>query len=133
LKGAGTSIVPTSYVIYDKPGGGTWYYRLKQVDFDGNFTYSKIVSIDVPGASTRVAYPNPSTGETLSINFDYKDIGKTVSMIIQDLNGTEMATLPAVKLDSTTLKVVMPQQLLPGIYVLSFSVGDQVVRQKVVV
>jgi hypothetical protein len=133
IKGAGTSTAPTSYIIYDKPTGGTWYYRLKQIDFDGNFTYSKLVSVDVPETSTHVAYPNPSTGDALSINFDYKDLGNTVSMLVQDLNGLEVATLPSVKLDSTTLKVIMPQRLLPGIYILSFSVGDQVVRQKVIV
>lgn len=45
--GAGTSIVNRQYqsVDYDAIEGGTVYYRLKQVDFDGTVAYFKIESI----------------------------------------------------------------------------------------
>ncbi len=35
------------------------YYRLKQVDNDGKFTYSKIVSVDFVASQTIKLYPNP--------------------------------------------------------------------------
>lgn len=46
VEGAGYSAEPLSYRFTDaKPLGGTSFYRLKQVDFDGSFEYSDMVSI----------------------------------------------------------------------------------------
>jgi hypothetical protein len=35
------------------------YYRLKQIDFDGNFNYSKTITIKAPSISSCNSYPNP--------------------------------------------------------------------------
>ena len=47
--------------IDDKPRYGVNYYRLKMVDNDGTFTYSKIASVDwtKPTATTWSVFPNP--------------------------------------------------------------------------
>ncbi len=69
-EGAGTSTVPTSYQYIDKfPVSGINYYRLKQVDFDGTYTYGPVKQISLsqsvnnnnPLANLSV-YPNPTTG-----------------------------------------------------------------------
>ncbi|MEM7369291.1 MAG: T9SS type A sorting domain-containing protein [Bacteroidota bacterium] len=62
--GAGTSSQPNEYVFLDeKPHEGLNYYRLKQVDFDGQFSFSHIVAIHI-GESTIPqlvgVYPNPT-------------------------------------------------------------------------
>jgi hypothetical protein len=45
LPGAGTSLQENNYAFTDlHPTPGTNYYRLKQVDFDGRFSYSPVVS-----------------------------------------------------------------------------------------
>jgi fructose-1,6-bisphosphatase len=44
------------------------YYRLKQVDMDDSFSYSKTVALDNSIKSTFVLYPNPSS-DVLSIQF----------------------------------------------------------------
>ncbi len=41
------------------PLSGTNYYRLKQVDADGKFTYSKTVKVDFGSTVTLKLYPNP--------------------------------------------------------------------------
>lgn len=47
LKGVGNTTVPTAYKTLDrKPNEGYNYYRLKQVDFNGNYTYSDVISIN---------------------------------------------------------------------------------------
>jgi len=48
VNGAGSSNYAINYNIWDSSPitRGVDYYRLKQTDFDGNFTYSKIISID---------------------------------------------------------------------------------------
>jgi hypothetical protein len=52
--------------------GSDVYYRLKQIDFNGRYSYSKVVSVKVPGAKVTQgvwrAYPNPTNGESLHIS-----------------------------------------------------------------
>lgn len=62
IDGMGTTTEKTFYSCTDVPEEGKIFYRLKQIDFDGSFTYSKTVEVDV----FRVAefqlhqnYPNP--------------------------------------------------------------------------
>jgi hypothetical protein len=65
LAGAGTTSGYQAYALADKqPASGTAYYRLSQVDANGNSAYSPVVAVS--GGSTKVvpltAAPNPSTG-----------------------------------------------------------------------
>lgn len=41
------------------PGQGILYYRLKQVDIDGAFSYSTVLELSVEGAQQVSLYPNP--------------------------------------------------------------------------
>jgi len=64
--GAGNSLTSIQYHFLDKkPHLGVSYYRLKQTDFDGQFTYSPIRAIDLQTgiAETLLLYPNPTTGK----------------------------------------------------------------------
>jgi hypothetical protein len=58
------TVLPKSdgnYVFIDqKPFQGTNYYRLKQIDFDGTFTYSPIRSVYIENQDPEI-YPNPVT------------------------------------------------------------------------
>ena len=63
VNGAGTSNIPVSYQYFDfDVFRGLTYYRLKQVDFDGEFDYSDIKLVNFQKAENLV-YPNPSSGE----------------------------------------------------------------------
>jgi hypothetical protein len=45
------------------PGKGVAYYRLKQMDFDGTYEYSDVVSVVLDGRDDEaVVYPNPVSG-----------------------------------------------------------------------
>ena len=69
INGNGTSTVPHEYRYTDanlKPG--TYYYRLKQVDSDGSFSFSELVQADIAGPKYYVLlsnYPNPFNNETI--------------------------------------------------------------------
>ncbi|WP_081909606.1 T9SS type A sorting domain-containing protein [Aureispira sp. CCB-QB1] len=91
VSGAGNSTEKLTYLFEDTaPMLGTNYYRLRQVDFDGTYTYSKIIAINVNGLKgTQVFFPNPTLGvvsyqfsstkeETLHISI-IDVLGKTVS------------------------------------------------------
>lgn len=61
LPGAGNSTAVLSYEFYDpNPVEGISYYRLKQVDFNGQFSYSAIVPVYFEKPNEVSVYPNPS-------------------------------------------------------------------------
>ncbi|MGB0861481.1 MAG: T9SS type A sorting domain-containing protein [Saprospiraceae bacterium] len=63
-KGAGNSSQINNYQFIDKnPTNGLNYYRLRQVDFNGDFEYTSIVTAFLKTTnSTLRAFPNPTTG-----------------------------------------------------------------------
>ncbi|WP_338226614.1 PKD-like domain-containing protein [Algoriphagus taiwanensis] len=79
VAGAGYSDKPSEYVYQDKNlpvAGGNIFYRLKQVDFDGDSTYSdtKAIQVDpLPGITYWRVFPNPTTGDP--INLEMLDTG----------------------------------------------------------
>jgi hypothetical protein len=63
LDGAGNSQSILSYQTTDpSPYNGISYYRLKQVDYDGTVSYSKIEAVNFNGNKNITVYPNPGTG-----------------------------------------------------------------------
>ena len=70
--GHGTTATPHNYSYIDENmKSGDYFYRLKQVDFDGQFTHSEIVhvAIETPDNFTlEQNYPNPFNSSTI-INF----------------------------------------------------------------
>ncbi len=61
VEGNGTTIIEQSYEFVDHTlFSGNNYYRLKQVDLDGSFSYSKIITVDFQQTHTITIYPNPA-------------------------------------------------------------------------
>jgi hypothetical protein len=59
-KASGESTVLSDYQFVDKmPFAGLNYYRLKMIDKDETFSYSRIESIKLKSAAKTVMYPNP--------------------------------------------------------------------------
>jgi hypothetical protein len=64
VKGAGTTTEPQQYnFLHPFPAKSVNYYRLKQMDFDGTFAYSKTIAISLEQSDTKqlLVFPNPST------------------------------------------------------------------------
>jgi hypothetical protein len=63
VDGAGNSNTELTYQTFDpRPYAGVSYYRLKQTDFDGEFTYSNIRSVEVNKGAEISVRPNPTNG-----------------------------------------------------------------------
>ena len=88
VAGAGNSSSILNYSTYDNnPINGTTYYRLKQTDYNGAFTYSSIISVDNAWTDVNVTnvHPNPTTN---NINFDfYTSLSGKVIVRIYDYMG----------------------------------------------
>lgn len=59
VKGAGNSNTIQSYIYFDRNPRTTNYYRLKQIDFNGDYEYSKIISATSISETEILVYPNP--------------------------------------------------------------------------
>ena len=92
VNGNGTSTSSKKYIFIDKSiaGAGNYYYRLKQIDFDGSYEYSGQVSIiiDKPTSIALLQnYPNPFNPTTI-IEFtltDDADVTISVYSILGEL------------------------------------------------
>ena len=61
VQGAGNSSIILNYTFYDEhPYKGISYYRLKQVDFNGDYSYTGIKSVYLAPISILNIYPNPA-------------------------------------------------------------------------
>ncbi|HTA84585.1 MAG TPA: T9SS type A sorting domain-containing protein [Bacteroidia bacterium] len=66
VAGAGNSDHVLNYSTVDEsPWGGTSYYRLKQTDYDGNYTYSGTMIVNVPLHYAVNIFPNPASDHTV--------------------------------------------------------------------
>ncbi|MFN3801108.1 hypothetical protein, partial [Belliella pelovolcani] len=75
VDGMGWKDTVTEYEFIDEKlplSGGNLYYRIKQVDFDGKYTYSKVLAIRAEGVQATTgawrAFPNPTLGDELRIS-----------------------------------------------------------------
>ena len=94
-EGHGTTTEHKDYSFIDsKLAAGNYTYRLKQIDFDGTFTYSSEVNVDVEllhEYALEQNYPNPFNPIT-TIKYSILNDG-FVKLVVYNLLGEEVATL----------------------------------------
>lgn len=77
LNGSGSTNNFNRYTFNDRiPGSGAYFYRLKQIDYDGVFEYSKVVYVNSKkgaGVITKI-FPNPFKGEVQLIGATSSDL-----------------------------------------------------------
>jgi len=106
------------------------YYRIKQVDYDGEYDYSKIVLVSSMVQSARLdlnVHPNPAN--------DYVRIrviggSKNSTIEVMDIQGSvvrklELTDNPVVRIETSNLDT--------GIYFIKYSNGVQSLTKKLVV
>ena len=124
VKGNGTTNQLMRYTFTDKHfATGTFYYRLKQVDFDGKYTYSKIVAVSADKSlkASAQAYPNPFSTE-LNISVALETEGQLQVQLL-DVQGTTVL-LKSMTFEQGTHEVKLPlSNLKQGVYLLRLNGG----------
>ena len=127
VKGAGTSYEPQDYIFTDeRPLQGKNYYRLRQVDFDGQYTYSPVVTATFGRAHQMTLAPLPAT-ETLNIQFQTPS-NEGGSWQVFDMSGRRL--LSGEILAETVEQPVNIAKLPVGAYVLRLTVGQEVMVEQ---
>ncbi len=128
VKGNGTTTERQSYSYFDQNTVvGTFYYRLKQLDFDGGYEYSNVVLVDVAGpADFKLAqnYPNPFNPST-TLQFSIPENSHVVVKIF-DMLGKEITTAVNGNFTAGTHKEVFnASRLASGNYIYQLNVTTE--------
>lgn len=148
--GHGTTNSPKyySYIDEDLPNADKLFYRLKQIDNDGTYAYSKTVEVDLSGVtsvdddkivyefSLEQNYPNPFNPVT-TINFTLPGVGTNHELSLQakltvyNLLGQEVATLLNEEKSAGSYQIKFDASNLPsGIYFYSLTYGNNIQTRK---
>jgi hypothetical protein len=113
IAGDGTNNETKHYeYIHRSPSIGINYYRIKQVDYDGKYSYSDIVSVRYDGDHNINIYPNPTSSE-VTVN-----TSEPTTLQIMDVYG-RLLTIQDITEGQNTINL---SELPTGILI--FVVGD---------
>jgi hypothetical protein len=118
---------PSTYTFEDKAPLSISYYRLRQVDFDGKETLSKVVSVTQnKKGQTRIA-PNP-TSDKVNIILTNSDPSVSTTVTVYDLIGrqvlTQKTTANALELDMSSLA--------KGTYLVKIDANNSIYTEKII-
>ena len=136
VPGAGNSAELLSYAAVDSfPYSGLSYYRLKQTDYDGKYTYSNLAPVNFDASTNAdeyVLYPNPVHNGLLNLSY-VGNQGNDLVVSFYDVQGRLVAIQHIALSDGAQLVNLYPAQgLKSGIYMVK-GVSDSISFVKKVV
>jgi hypothetical protein len=118
VKGNGTTQFGSKYDYVDLDfNGAITYYRLKQTDFNGAFSYSSTVVVANNEKGSIPAGPNPFTTEL--------NLGTASDVVLYDINGN-------VVVEAKAATTIATGHLQPGLYTLKKTTPEGPVFQKLI-
>jgi citrate lyase gamma subunit len=117
-----------TYTFTDKGPLSISYYRLRQIDFDGKETLSKIVSVSQDTKGRISISPNP-TSDKVNIQLNQNDVSnQPTTVILSDMTGrqvlTQTTTSGAFQLDLSSLA--------KGMYVVTLQSNNAIYQEKII-
>ena len=132
VKGSSNSSELQKYSFQNKINqSGKYQYRIKQLDFDGTFEYSKTVEVEIltPAKFSLQNYPNPFNPSTV-INFEIPKAAK-VNLVVYNMLGQKITTLVNQFLEAGAYQQTFNAEAFSsGIYIYQLSAGNVVLTKK---
>ena len=137
----GDSFEETAYSFndFDLEETGAYYYRAKQVDKNGEFSYSEIAVIEVKAETgktlTAGIFPNPSNGQ-FALEVETGNEIDELNFEIYNSNGQLVRTKNQLGAGLETGKhifIVDDLKLTPGVYNLKLTAGNNLIYKKLLI
>ncbi len=132
VEGQGTTSETTYYAFLDEQlSMGRYYYRLKQIDYDGTLTYSDEIEIIIGQPDNYYLsqnYPNPFNPRT-TIEYSLP-VRSKVTLAIYNVVGEQVIKLIDEEQDAGSYSIPFDASLPSGVYFYRISAGDYVNTKK---
>ena len=133
VKGNGSASNRNDYSFLDKAAkNGLNYYRLRQVDFNGEFEFSKVLAIDTKmGAANSVTlYPNPATDGNFNVRMT--PTKEATNIQIMDISGKVLMNKSVNNVSELSING-KALGMKAGMYLISVKTGNNVTVEKLIV
>ena len=115
----GNSSIPFNYQFIDNnPFEKNTYYRLKQVDKNGKFTYSKVISIKSHNKNLELidVYPNPIVNKNFTVSLSNLQKGNYNLTIANAIGEAVSSKLIAIQNSNEVNTIAIENNFITGIY-----------------
>ncbi len=135
VEGYGTTTEPNSYSFTDENvTTGTYKYRLKQIDFNGNYKYSQTTEVNLTAPEKFLLeqnYPNPFNPET-TIKYSIP-VREKVELTVFDVLGREVQNLVNEIKDAGNYEVSFDaEKFVSGVYIYRLKSGNYIKAFKMI-
>ena len=139
--GAGNSSVKQTYNFVDKkPINGISYYRLKQVDYNGDINYHDIISVEwhevnLLKNSDVNLYPNPYNNGELILNLQKFETNTSIHISISNISGKIIYNSNLLIPEDKNIKIIpmLVNKIPQGIYFIRIQTTQRVFVKKFIV
>ena len=139
VSGAGHSVSIIDYFEIDnEPLRGLSYYRLTQVDFDGEQETFNIIPVenDIKGEGIMNIYPNPvNKGECISLSFESLHRNKQeILVVLRDIRGNEAySIIEFIDCEDGLVVIDIPRHLASGTYLVVATSENLLYSKKIII
>ena len=139
VSGAGHSVSIIDYFEIDnEPLRGLSYYRLTQVDFDGEQETFNIIPVEnaIKGEGIMNIYPNPvNKGECISLSFESLHRDKQeILVVLRDIRGNEAySIIEFVDCEDGLVVIDIPRHLASGTYLVVATSENLLYSKKIII
>ena len=134
VPGAGNSTTTINYNATDEsPYSGVSYYRLKQTDYDGQYTYSDISLIDINASFNKLSViPNPAKNNAV-ITFGASEIGNNALVSLYDCTGRLIYTTNLTTINGINTLMLDVSNYSNGMYFVTVAIPQKQYTAKIMV
>ncbi|MBK6263894.1 T9SS type A sorting domain-containing protein [Marivirga sp. S37H4] len=134
VEGNGTVNHSVDYLYQDfSPLAGESYYRLRQVDFNGDFEYSPVVKVNRKETSNLALVPNPTTDQAIYLKLSGFHGEQLVQVKIFDLQGRLYYSNSHKPADLGQKALPVSETMHAGIYMVEVVQGNTVKQMRLAI